>query len=1834
MRKLVLLLLLVCLLGCVISAPAQTTRSQAREAEWKNYALPQTNFARQINPDKDLIFRVPADWKQVESQLIFNGPHSASITVTTQKVPDGYPLLDYFAAILQAVKDQPGVSEGTVTRKTQLQDLEAREIFLEAPDTEGEIIRSTTWITVSGPLAVVFNLKVPIGHAAEIEPFFKAVVQSVIFLSPDYPAFELLRAAAIKTPVPGPIHEIESIVASLNEVNVDRQSAITRLASLFSSHTDVTIDLLLDRRPLVRTAAVEALAKTNNHALKPILWQLVTDREPLIAEAAARAVAKEPDVVAKTLEHSMFGFKTETIARVWPFMTKEKRNELLEKIFSETAIPRSDPPPPVRKTPAKPGVTVVVGEMVPVKPGQEVKAPPVVHRGISLSTDPNVQLGALTLLISVPWQDYKLPLTRIMASNYDPLIAVALQVAYFRGESLPLDALLKLIVSPNQNVSKFAVQNLGFSATVADIPRIESLISKDATGTKKALDDELRLSVKKIRFRDELNAAKNPAESRTLVTKALSDTSLADFAMRFNCELSIAGCSPAGTQKPLSRDFTIKPFAENLFPKSVQYYTAIPNPGQVVQKFYESLHGLQLDSPRAQSTLTLMMGGIRQMFAEQLSAPADAETLIDYIGIDPNSPLSSAAWNFAGGDNKIRSADRKAIVLRVKDRARFERAIERFHRTSGEFMYFTEGLAIATRLIAALPASIPFAVQAASSLDEPKQVSAPLLRYEFAGENEWNGLRIKTIEHTRITSDWRIEGSSVHMAFIGDTVILTPDLATLRELLSNAGQTDRLADNAEFRKTIESGGDVVYFSDLAALMGEAKATDKNPGIKVNERGALNIAGSSWENTHHFDFTESDWAKPLRPFHPRELSAPRDLLPASTTAYLLMNVDLADVWSSKAKDLVTPTELEKITNLWSLDFKQEVLPELGPECGAVMIELPNLLTASGGSFAFFCKLKSNKLPEALKAGKLFRGVGPVNDVTELKVDDFSFFVTTRNGFIVGANNAKALAAFDGKTNLAATHDYSRAVEKVPAGIVAFGGYNLEAAVAAAGKNSLEGESAEKAKLLFSVATAFHSQNFYATATAGTIEGRSSVAMDREGRYPVADISYLPLGTNITFVTVEPAGIPITDQNRLSSLVLRVRAKAPGPIDNIKDDIKTAEQTVEQKTPTELLVTIPSRRHDAEKSVELPVKDSAFEPYLKATTEFPGDNEEVKKRAREIAGDDRDAWSVARKLADWTHKNLEWKRVVSATATETLATREADCSEFSQLFVALARSLGLPARMVSGLAYSGNSFGGHAWVEVWAGKWIELDPTWGTAFVDATHIRNTSNALVTTAALNLIELEVVEAKRSVSDFQKSSRALTEHLLKAIPTGDRSDIEAAIDLATLTDEFTGAGTWSKMTNGERDQMSSAYRRLLNEIIEGYSSAQRMRLLYLDEEGNTAEAAGLLEPSETMLKLRLVRRNDLWYLVEVLQADSAFYVASETLGPTIAMIEQTRAGQKPPPASLSDFVRVLLLINSRSDKATVAVDKVLKAKPSDKGLLFLKALALRRTEDRKAEGLKLLRALTDQGFGPAAYELASILSLSADENEQKEQVAMYERYASLEPRDPRAFTALGGIYNASEDRVKAEAAYRKALELDSTDIDNYVSLIRFLSANDRIEEAKSVLIAGEKYQSADDDLFGSVIDELYFFEEFKAAEKFAVSEPLRLKKSYLANLTLGRLHSKTGRYADALRALETSAQLEKEFATPHAMMAEVYRKQSRWTAAVKAAQRAVDLDSEYSEAYYQLACALTRLGRIKEALSALTKSVELDEDQVDWMVDEPDLKRLSSLPAFKKLIPEPVKQ
>lgn len=106
-------------------------------------------------------------------------------------------------------------------------------------------------------------------------------------------------------------------------------------------------------------------------------------------------------------------------------------------------------------------------------------------------------------------------------------------------------------------------------------------------------------------------------------------------------------------------------------------------------------------------------------------------------------------------------------------------------------------------------------------------------------------------------------------------------------------------------------------------------------------------------------------------------------------------------------------------------------------------------------------------------------------------------------------------------------------------------------------------------------------------------------------------------------------------------------------------------------------------------------------------------------------------TARSIYDYVSKNLiyDYARVqpnVSRLgAKEALSSpQSAICMEYTDLFVALARSAGIPAREVNGFAYTENpkiqplslvSDVLHSWPEYWdetKGAWIPIDPTWAS------------------------------------------------------------------------------------------------------------------------------------------------------------------------------------------------------------------------------------------------------------------------------------------------------------------------------------------------------------------------------------------------------------------------------------------------------------------------------------------------------------------------------------------
>lgn len=112
----------------------------------------------------------------------------------------------------------------------------------------------------------------------------------------------------------------------------------------------------------------------------------------------------------------------------------------------------------------------------------------------------------------------------------------------------------------------------------------------------------------------------------------------------------------------------------------------------------------------------------------------------------------------------------------------------------------------------------------------------------------------------------------------------------------------------------------------------------------------------------------------------------------------------------------------------------------------------------------------------------------------------------------------------------------------------------------------------------------------------------------------------------------------------------------------------------------------------------------------------------KRIAAGTSDSSDPRTVAQAITTWVHDSITDRITIGIpSALQVLQTRTGDCNEHTQLYVALARSLGIPTRVAAGLAYLDGKFYYHAWPEVQLGDWVAVDPTFGQFPADAAHLR---------------------------------------------------------------------------------------------------------------------------------------------------------------------------------------------------------------------------------------------------------------------------------------------------------------------------------------------------------------------------------------------------------------------------------------------------------------------------------------------------------------------------------
>jgi hypothetical protein len=134
------------------------------------------------------------------------------------------------------------------------------------------------------------------------------------------------------------------------------------------------------------------------------------------------------------------------------------------------------------------------------------------------------------------------------------------------------------------------------------------------------------------------------------------------------------------------------------------------------------------------------------------------------------------------------------------------------------------------------------------------------------------------------------------------------------------------------------------------------------------------------------------------------------------------------------------------------------------------------------------------------------------------------------------------------------------------------------------------------------------------------------------------------------------------------------------------------------------------------------------YLQSEPFIESDSPEIKTEAERMVAGVTGTRARAERLTREVNTLVEKKPTVSLpSALEVLRTKVGDCNEHTALFVALARSIGIPSRINVGLVYVRGAFYYHAWPEVYIdegkgqGLWLPVDPTFDQFPADATHVR---------------------------------------------------------------------------------------------------------------------------------------------------------------------------------------------------------------------------------------------------------------------------------------------------------------------------------------------------------------------------------------------------------------------------------------------------------------------------------------------------------------------------------
>ncbi len=220
------------------------------------------------------------------------------------------------------------------------------------------------------------------------------------------------------------------------------------------------------------------------------------------------------------------------------------------------------------------------------------------------------------------------------------------------------------------------------------------------------------------------------------------------------------------------------------------------------------------------------------------------------------------------------------------------------------------------------------------------------------------------------------------------------------------------------------------------------------------------------------------------------------------------------------------------------------------------------------------------------------------------------------------------------------------------------------------------------------------------------------------YVIANLSFVPEdGFQQEVLSIETE--PLTDVKNGNAIFAWDEPDKKELNFGLKSNLKTFNKIVKVKNKVKFPLS------------ELP---DSVEIYTEPSETIDSNNRDIIRKVAEIIEGEDDLYVTVFKLGEWTKQNIHYNlstltESVSQKASWVLKNKEGVCDELTNLFIAMNRALGIPAKFISGVAYTnadefGEGFGPHGWAEVYfpGYGWVPFDVTYGEfGFVDAGHIK---------------------------------------------------------------------------------------------------------------------------------------------------------------------------------------------------------------------------------------------------------------------------------------------------------------------------------------------------------------------------------------------------------------------------------------------------------------------------------------------------------------------------------